>query len=51
MFVIIILFAVLFYIISRLYMRLDKLQDDVNTIVKDVALSNEISLDDEEDKP
>ena len=50
-FVIIIVFAVLFYTISRLYMKLDKLQDDVNTIVKDVALSNEISLDDEEDKP
>lgn len=48
-FIIIIVFAVLIYTIFKLYTRLDKLQDDVNKIVKEVALNNEISLDDEEE--
>lgn len=48
-FVIIVVFAVLLYTIFKLYYRIDKLQDDVNKIVKEIALSNEISLDDEED--
>ncbi|WP_406533994.1 DUF2304 domain-containing protein [Methanobrevibacter sp.] len=47
-FIIIIVFAVLVYTIFKLYSRIDKLQDDVNKIVKEFALSNEISLDDEE---
>ena len=33
----------------RLFNKIDKLQDDVNKIVKEVALNNEISLDDEEE--
>lgn len=48
-FIIIVVFAVLFYTIFRLYNKLDKLEDDVNKIVKEVALNNEISLDDEDD--
>ena len=40
-FIIIIVFAVLVYTIFKLYTRIDKLQDDVNKIVKEVALNNE----------
>ena len=38
-----------FFIWSIIW-KLDKLEDDVNKIVKEVAISNEISLDDEEEK-
>ena len=48
-FIIIIVFAVLVYTIFKLYSKIDKLQDDVNKIVKEVALSNEITLDDKEE--
>ena len=48
-FIIIVGFAVLLYVIFRLYSRLDKLQDEVNVIVKEIALSNEIAIDDEEE--
>jgi hypothetical protein len=48
-FIIIIVFAVLVYTIFKLYTKIDKLEDDVNKIVKEVALNNEISLDDEEE--
>lgn len=48
-FIIIIVFAVLVYTIFKLYTRIDKLQDDVNKIVKEVALNNEITLDDKEE--
>lgn len=48
-FIIIIVFAVLVYTIFKLYTRLDKLQDDVNKIVKEVALNNEITLDEKEE--
>ena len=48
-FIIIVVFVVLFYIIFRLFNKIDALQDDVNKIVKEVALNNEISLDDEEE--
>lgn len=47
-FIIIVVFAVLLYTIFKLYYKLDKLEDDVNKIVKEVALNNEISLDDED---
>jgi hypothetical protein len=33
----------------KLYYKLDKLEDDLNKVVKEVAISNEISLDDEEE--
>ncbi|MDO5810926.1 MAG: DUF2304 family protein [Methanobrevibacter sp.] len=49
-FIIIVVFVVLFYIMFRLYNRLDILQDEVNKMVKEVALSNEITLEDEEDE-
>jgi len=49
-FIIIVVFVVLFYIIFRLFNKIDILQDEVNKIVKEVALSNEIALDDEEDE-
>ena len=49
-FIIIIVFIVLFYIIFRLFNKLDILQDEVNKIVKEVALNNEITLDDDEDE-
>ncbi|WP_458406263.1 DUF2304 family protein [Methanobrevibacter sp.] len=49
-FIIIVVFIVLFYIVFRLYNKIDILQDEINKIVKEVALSNEISLDDEEDE-
>ncbi len=48
-FIIILVFAVLVYTIFKLYNKVDKLQDDVNTLVKEIALKNEISLDDEEE--
>ena len=48
-FVIIVVFAVLLYSIFKLHSKMDKLEDDVNKIVKEVALNNEISLDDEDE--
>ena len=42
-------FAVMAYIIVRLYYKLDKLENDINKMVKEIALSNEISLSDDED--
>ena len=49
-FLIIVVFLVLFYIIFRLYNKIDILQDEINKIVKEVALNNEIALDDDEDE-
>lgn len=49
-FIIIVVFVVLFYIIFRLFNKIDILQAEINKIVKEVALSNEITLDDEEDE-
>ena len=49
-FIIIVVFLVLFYIIFRLYNRIDILHDEINKIVKEVAINNEITLDDEEDE-
>ena len=49
-FIIIVVFVVLFYIIFRLFNRIDILQDEINKIVKEVAISNEITLDDEDDE-
>ena len=48
-FVIIVVFFVLVYAIFKLYYRIDQLQDEVNKIVKEIALNNEITLDDEEE--
>ena len=48
-FLIIVVFVVLFYTVVKLYFRLDETQDQLNTIVKELALQNEITPD-EEDK-
>ena len=48
-FIIILVFVVLFYSVLKLYFAIDKMQNDVNTLVKEVALNNEISIDDEEE--
>lgn len=48
-FIIILVFIILFYTVLRLYFIVDKLQNDMNTIVKQVAIQNEITLDDEEE--
>ena len=48
-FIIILVFVVLFYTVLKLYFIVDKMQNDMNTLVKEVALNNEISVDDEEE--
>ncbi|WP_299524259.1 DUF2304 domain-containing protein [uncultured Methanobrevibacter sp.] len=48
-FIFIMVFAVMTYIIFTLYYKIDKLKDDVNKMVKEVALANEISLSDDEE--
>ncbi|MBQ6099169.1 MAG: DUF2304 family protein [Methanobrevibacter sp.] len=48
-FVIILVFVILFYTVLKLYFIVDKMQNDLNKIVKEVALKNEITLDDEEE--
>lgn len=48
-FIIILVFVILFYTVLRLYFIVDKMQNDLNTIVKQVALQNEVTLDDEEE--
>lgn len=48
-FIIIVALVLLFYLGVKLYYKLDKLEDDLNKVVKEVAISNEISLDDEEE--
>ena len=48
-FVIILVFVILFYTVLKLYFIVDKMQNNLNRIVKEVALNNEISLDDEDE--
>ena len=48
-FIIILVFIILFYTVLRLYFIVDKMQNDMNTIVKQVAIQNEITLEDEEE--
>ncbi len=48
-FIIILVFVVLFYTVLKLYFIVDKMQNDLNKIVKEVALQNEIALEDEEE--
>ena len=48
-FIIIVALVLLFYLGVRLYYKLDKIEDNMNKIVKEVAISNEITLDDEEE--
>lgn len=48
-FIIILVFLILFYTVLRLYFIVDRMQDDFNTIVKQSALQNEITLDEDEE--
>ncbi len=48
-FIIILVFVILFYTVLKLYFIVDKMQDNLNKIVKEVALNNEITLEDEEE--
>ena len=48
-FIIILVFVILFYTVLKLYFIVDKMQNDLNTIVKEFAIQNEITLDDEEE--
>ena len=48
-FVIILVFIILFYISIKLYFIVDKMQNDLNKIVKEVAIQNEITLEEEEE--
>lgn len=48
-FVILMVFVILFYTILKMYFIVDKMQNDLNKIVKEVALNNEITLDDEDE--
>ena len=48
-FIIILVFVILFYTVLKLYFIVDNMQNDLNTLVKEVALNNEITLDDEEE--
>lgn len=48
-FLIIAALVLISYLGARLYYKLDKLQEDMNTIVKELALNNEITLDDKEE--
>ena len=48
-FIIILVFVILFYTILKLYFIVDRMQDNLNKIVKEVAINNEITLDDEEE--
>ena len=48
-FVIILVFVILFYTVLKLYFIVDKMQNDMNKIVKEVAIQNEITLEDEEE--
>lgn len=48
-FIIIAVFLVLFYIIFGLFNKIDILHDEINKIVKEVAINNELSLDEEDE--
>ena len=48
-FIILLVFVILFYTVLKLYFIVDKMQNNLNTLVKEVALNNEINVDDEEE--
>lgn len=48
-FIIILVFIILFYTIFKLYLIVDKMQNDINTMVKEVALNNEVTIEDKEE--
>jgi len=48
-FIIILVFVILFYTVLKMYFIMDNMQDNLNKMVKEVALNNEITLEDEEE--
>lgn len=48
-FIIILVFVILFYTVLKMYFIIDNMQNDMNKLVKEFAISNEITLDDEEE--
>ena len=48
-FIIIVSLLLMFYMGVKLYYKLERLEDNMNKIVKEVALNNEITLDDKEE--
>ena len=48
-FIIILVFVILFYTVLKMYFIIDEMQNDLNKMVKEYAISNEITLDDEEE--
>lgn len=48
-FIIIVALALLFYLGVKLFYKIDELEDNMNKIVKEVAINNELTLDDEEE--
>jgi hypothetical protein len=48
-FLIIAVFIVLFYTVFKLYFKIDEMQDEMNAIVKEIALNNEITPDEEDE--
>lgn len=48
-FIIILVFVILFYTVLKLYFIVDDMQNNLNKVVKELALKNEITLDDEEE--
>ena len=48
-FIIIVALALLFYLGVKLFYKIDELEDNLNKVVKEVAINNEITLDDEEE--
>ena len=48
-FIIIVSLLLMFYMGLKLYYKLEKLEDNMNKIVKEVALNNEVRLDDKEE--
>lgn len=48
-FIIILVFVILFYTVLKMYFIIDGMQNDLNKMVKEFAISNEITLDDEEE--
>ena len=49
-FIVVVVLAVMAYIIFRLYNKVDKLENNLNKIVKEIAIANEISLSDEDEE-
>ena len=48
-FIILLVFVILFYTVLKLYFIVDKMQNNLNTLVKEVELNNEINVDDDEE--